>query len=385
MQEQVGIQTQNAHAEQPGKRFPFDTPGTYLSHPDEEDSLLRRSPNDYARLKHLIKQQGLLDQQLPYYTYKILLTLSLLALGLAFLFLVHNFWLQLLNAIYLSFVITQIGFLAHDIGHRQVFRTARQNRISGLLVGNLLIGWSWSWWVEKHNRHHGHPNELDGDPDIVRPFTVFTEEDARKMQGVKRFLVKYQAYFEFPIYMFAPVTFLILSIQSLWLKKAKHTLAEVLLLTLHYVIYVGLLFWQLNAWQAVLFMVVHQALFGLYLGSVVAPNHKGMLVVDRDCPLDFLHQQVLTARNVKAHPFTDFWYGGLNYQIEHHLFPSMPRPNLRHSQALIREFCQQRDLPYCQSSLVGSYAQALRHLNSVGRSARRGASASSGADGQPTV
>jgi hypothetical protein len=60
----------------------------------------------------------------------------------------------------------------------------------------------------------------------------------------------------------------------------------------------------------------------------------------------------------------------------------MPRPNLRHSQALIREFCQQRDLPYCQSSLVGSYTQALRHLNSVGKSTRPGTSASSGTGSQ---
>ena len=94
---------------------------------------------------------------------------------------------------------------------------------------------------------------------------------------------------------------------------------------------------------------------------------------------------MLTSRNVRGHWLTDAALGGLNYQIEHHLFPSMPRPNLRHSQALIRDFCQQRDLPYCESSLVGSYAQALRHLNSVGRSARPGTSASSGAHGQPAV
>jgi fatty acid desaturase len=67
---------------------------------------------------------------------------------------------------------------------------------------------------------------------------------------------------------------------------------------------------------------------------------------------------------------TDLALGGLNYQIEHHLFPSMPRPSLRRSQALIEAFCLQRGVPYCQSSLAGSYAQALRHLNAVGRPAR---------------
>jgi fatty acid desaturase len=85
---------------------------------------------------------------------------------------------------------------------------------------------------------------------------------------------------------------------------------------------------------------------------------------------DFLRRQVLTSRNVRGGWLTDFALGGLNYQIEHHLFPSMPRPNLRRSQALIRAFCQQRGVPYCQASLAGSYAQALRHLNTVGRPAR---------------
>jgi fatty acid desaturase len=64
---------------------------------------------------------------------------------------------------------------------------------------------------------------------------------------------------------------------------------------------------------------------------------------------------------------TDFALGGLNYQIEHHLFPSMPRPSLRRSQAMIEAFCRQRGVPYAQSSLAGSCAQALRHLNTVGR------------------
>ena len=81
---------------------------------------------------------------------------------------------------------------------------------------------------------------------------------------------------------------------------------------------------------------------------------------------DFLRRQVLTSRNVRGGWLTDFALGGLNYQIEHHLFPSMPRPNLRRSQALVRSFCEEQGLPYCQSSLAGSYAQALRHLNAAG-------------------
>jgi fatty acid desaturase len=115
---------------------------------------------------------------------------------------------------------------------------------------------------------------------------------------------------------------------------------------------------------------VQQALFGLYLGCSFAPNHKGMAMLDADDQSDFLRRQVLTSRNVRGNWLVDFALGGLNYQIEHHLFPSMPRPNLRHSQELIRAFCHQHGLPYCQTGLVDSYAQALSHLNAVGKSVR---------------
>jgi fatty acid desaturase len=85
---------------------------------------------------------------------------------------------------------------------------------------------------------------------------------------------------------------------------------------------------------------------------------------------DFLRRQVLTSRNVDGGWLTDFVLGGLNYQIEHHLFPSMPRPNLRRAQALVAAFCADHDVPYMRTSLLESYTQALRHLDRVGRPTR---------------
>jgi fatty acid desaturase len=126
-------------------------------------------------------------------------------------------------------------------------------------------------------------------------------------------------------------------------------------------------FLVLSPVKAVAFIVVQQGLFGLYLGCSFAPNHKGMPILAATDKSDFLQRQVLTSRNVRGGWMTDFALGGLNYQIEHHLFPSMPRPNLRKSQAMVELFCQQQELPYCQTSLTDSYAQALRHLNTVGR------------------
>jgi fatty acid desaturase len=116
----------------------------------------------------------------------------------------------------------------------------------------------------------------------------------------------------------------------------------------------------------VAFVVVQQGLFGLYLGCAFAPNHKGMPTLTEADQLDFLRRQVLTSRNVAGSGLVDWLLGGLNYQIEHHLFPTMPRPNLRRAQPLIRAFCDQHGLAYSQASLFGSYAQAIRHLHAVG-------------------
>lgn len=83
---------------------------------------------------------------------------------------------------------------------------------------------------------------------------------------------------------------------------------------------------------------------------------------------DFLRRQVLTSRNVRGHWLIDAALGGLNYQIEHHLFPSMPRPNLRRAQPIVRTFCEEHRVAYLETGLFASYAQGLRHLDTVGKS-----------------
>ena len=112
---------------------------------------------------------------------------------------------------------------------------------------------------------------------------------------------------------------------------------------------------------------MQQGLFGLYLGCSFAPNHKGMPILARDDDTDFLRRQVLTSRNIRGGRFVDFALGGLNYQIEHHLFPSMPRVCLRHAQPIVRAYCLETGLPYVETGLIDSYRQALQHLHTVGR------------------
>ncbi|PZF88899.1 fatty acid desaturase family protein, partial [Micromonospora deserti] len=150
----------------------------------------------------------------------------------------------------------------------------------------------------------------------------------------------------------------------------RHRGVEGLLLVVHTVAYVGALLLVMSPLKALLFAAVHQGLWGLYMGCSFAPNHKGMPMPTAADELDFLRKQVLTSRNVRGSRLVDLALGGLNYQIEHHLFPNMPRANLRRARPLVRAYCAERGVPYVETGLVESYRQALAHLHEVGRPLR---------------
>ena len=330
------------------------------------------APGDFRVLALQIRDAGLLDRRPAYYSVKIGLTIAVFAAGWAALVMVGNSWATLGVAAFLGVMFTQLGFVGHDAGHQQVFRSRRANQLLGLTVGNALMGMSFGWWVPKHSAHHGHPNQVNRDPDIGEGLVVFTSADGLAPRGrsLKRLLARWQVVLFFPLMLLRSVGIHVSGIQRLLRQRDRGAAMEGLLITVHAALYLTAVLWVLSPLKVVAFIAVQQSLFSLYLGCSFAPNHKGMPIIEGDAKMSFARRQVISARNITGGRFTNLILGGLNYQIEHHLFPSMPRPNLRHSQALIRGFCQQRQLPYCQTSLVGSYAQALRHLKAVGRPAR---------------
>jgi fatty acid desaturase len=123
--------------------------------------------------------------------------------------------------------------------------------------------------------------------------------------------------------------------------------------------------WVLSPLKALAFIAVQQAIFSLYLGCSFAPNHKGMPIIESGAKMSFARRQVITARNITGGRFLNLMLGGLNYQIEHHLFPTMPRPNLARAQGIIKAFCIESGFGYSQDSLIGSYRQTVRHLRTV--------------------
>ena len=334
---------------------------------------------DYAVLKRRVVAAGLLHKQPGYYVLVIATNIALLLLGVGVLVLVQNPWLRVVDAVFLGLISGQVGFQLHDAGHRQMFDSRWKNVAVGLVSGDILLGMSYGWWVSKHNLHHANPNDVDDDPDVSAGALIYTREQALERRGFLRFLTAYQAFFFFPLLFLMGVAMHISSVAYLIHNRTPHRRKEVAMLVAHAIVYPTVLLLVLGPALALVVIAVHQAVGSFYLASVFAPNHKGMPQTDATLRMDFLRAQVLTARNVRGGAGTDLVYGSLNYQIEHHLFPAMPRRNMPKAQVIIRAYCAEVGLSYYETSIWQSYREILSFLHEVGaplRARARGLSSS---------
>ncbi|GAA1756878.1 acyl-CoA desaturase [Nonomuraea bangladeshensis] len=326
--------------------------------------------SDFARLSRRIAEAGLLERRPGYYAVRIGLVAALFAGSWAVFAVVGDTWWQLPVAVLLAVAFAQVTLLAHDLAHGQISRLRRTSRIAGLLVGNLAVGLSYGWWMDKHTRHHANPNHEDHDPDVAPDVLIWSRGQAETARGLARFVGRWQAWLFFPLLTLEGFNLKVSSFRALRRPTLKNRPAEGLLLVAHVVAYVGALFLVLPPAKALVFLLVHQACYGVYLGCTFAPNHKGMPVLTAQDELDFLRRQVLTSRNVTGGRLLDIALGGLNHQIEHHLFPGMPSPNLRLARPIVREYCRELGVEYAECGLIASWSQALRHLHDVGRPLR---------------
>ncbi|WP_458089675.1 fatty acid desaturase family protein [Streptomyces malaysiensis] len=327
--------------------------------------------SEFAPLLRKVKERGLLERRKGWYTRMIAGNLLALALVVTGLVLAGDTWWTLPLALPLAILSARTAYIGHDAGHAQIAVGRRANRTIGLLHGNLLLGMSYAWWNDKHNRHHANPNHIEKDPDVGVGALVWTAEQAAVRQGFARWVTRHQALLFFPMLLLEGIALKVNSVRDLWRQSPRERAAEGVLLALHIAGYATLLLTCLPVGKAIAFALLHQALFGLHLGMAFAPNHKGMEMPDPAGERwGHLRRQVLTSRNVRGGPVTDWLLGGLNYQIEHHLFPNLPRPHLRLVQPLVREHCRGLGIPYTETGLLDSYRQGLGHMHTVGAAAR---------------
>jgi fatty acid desaturase len=320
--------------------------------------------SQYSELMAEVRRAKLLERSAVSYVPRVLVVVTMMAAGVAALAWLGQSWWQLVVAAYLAVVFAQLGFLGHDAGHQQIFRSRRWNDRAGMLLANLGIGLSYRWWVGKHNRHHSHPNDLSYDPDVQRNVLAWTDDQASQQRGLLRVIARHQGALFFPLLTLEAINLHVGSVRML-IARPKEQLVETALLVAHVVVCSAVLLLVMSPLHALAFVGVQQALLGVYLGSSFAPNHKGMPIVDSDFHGDFLRRQVLTSRNVTAGRVLDVALGNLNYQIEHHLFPSMPSRHLRRCRPIVKRFCAAHDVAYCETTLIASYARVLHYLGNV--------------------
>jgi len=324
----------------------------------------------YLNLSATVRDLGLMRRTPRFYTALGAGLVAAVAGCVAGFILIGDSWFQLLIAAALGIVFTQIAFVAHEAAHRQVLSVGpRSERLARLLAGS--VGLSYAWWDSKHARHHGNPNRVGRDPDIARDTISFVEEDARAARGPLRLITRYQGWLFFPL--------LTLEGLNLHVQSYRHLLApgdvkgrwtELAIITARIALVVVPAFLVLPLGMAFAFVGLQLAVFGVYMGASFAPNHKGMPLVAHSARLDFFTKQVRTSRNISGGWWATWLMGGLNYQVEHHLFPSMPRPHLARTAQLVREYCAAHGVPYTETSLWNSYGIVIRYLNEVGLSAR---------------
>ena len=296
-------------------------------------------------------------------------TTLVLALGGAItgFLLLGDSWFQLIIAGVLGVIFTQFAFLGHEASHRQVFESGRANDRIGRTLSSGLVGISYSWWMNKHTRHHANPNTIGKDPDIEVDTVSFLEQDAADARGIRAFITKHQGAFFIPLLVFEGLNLHVKSFGHIFGRgKVDNRALEITLIFVRMLIVIGAVFWVLPLGMGFAFLGVQLAVFGIYMGASFAPNHIGMEVIPAGTKMDFLSKQVRTSRNIRGGHIMTIFMGGLNHQVEHHLFPSMARPHLARARRMVRDACAREGIPYTETTLARAYQQVIAYMQRVG-------------------
>ena len=335
-----------------------------------------KSPHvsSYTELLKRVKAAGLLVRDPGFYLKRLAVIALLSGVAWAGLVVVSGIpggvWFAIPIVMLLGILSAQFGFIGHEAAHRQVFNSNKANDVMGIILANLFAGLSYSFWIRKHNRHHNKPNQIGYDPDIAIRVLSFTPESLKAKTGVERKIAQNQGWL-FPFLLFFTGFDLLLdSFVSAFRKGNKLGKVEFVLMMIRQITPFIIFTVLFNVWIATGLWLAMMLTFGFFMGAAFAPNHKGMPLVPKDAKIDFLQRQVLTSRNITPSWLKDNLMGGLNYQVEHHLFPSMSRSRLKEAQKIIKSYCAELGLPIVEMSWTQSIGEVIRYLDKVGLSDR---------------
>jgi len=352
------------------------------------DSAEKKDPllEDFRALKTQMKADGLYEPSHAYFAYKFVFNLGMLALAVwSMIALGGSTASAIVGAVIIALFWQQCGWLSHDYLHHQVYEDRSLGHAAGYFIGNVLQGFSVSWWINKHNTHHAVPNVVpgvrEGDPDTdTMPFLAWSNMflDGEYVDGFPPFLVRYQHILFLPLLCIARISWVVQSIITVAtspdVPDSRTRMIEAGTLALHYAYYGAIAYFLLDSWHSILlFVFLSQAVAGLALGTVFVINHNSMEILDSDAVThtNFVAMQIRTTRNITPSLAGDWFSGGLSYQIEHHLFPSLPRHRFSQVVPRVRALAEKHGLQYQSIGYFSGLVDVLRHLKEIASSTEK--------------
>lgn len=321
----------------------------------------RLPPEKFAILEDEIITAGLYRRTYRAHLLHFLSTLAGLGIVLYLLLYTDTWWVQVLNAIMAGFFTVQLGLLGHDLSHQGVFKSHRRNKLCAVLVWGLGCGLSEGRWYHKHNAHHQSPNHIGHDPDVEIPFIFDHTQTNLRSPFAKRWLFPYQHILFWVGLWFVYPYNILNSLRFIFRDFSWRDAIELLFMAIHFALVFTLTFTALPFATALMFNLLVLLTTGVYMGLIFAPNHKGEDMLAPEETFNWVHQITLT-RNLNPSALTSYLCGGLNYQIEHHLFPTVSRFQYPHLSRIVQQFCATQGIPYQSVSWTESLAEIHQAL-----------------------
>ena len=314
-------------------------------------------PDIFDELKAEVKAAGLLKRVPIRGTIEMIATL--LSMVLVYVIVVN--WstsgLHIGGAIFLglfmAIIFTRAVFISHDILHTQYFKKKSLSFKLSYPFSAFILSNSSSWWDFKHNvNHHTWCNVPEKDEDILAMDGAF----APNYKGNKAWL-RSSKYLVFWGSMFFMYPAFIIQLYNFAIKRGKW--GEMFMMLLHWPVVWGPVFYFLPFSEAITVFLTLNFVLSPWLAFGFITNHLGCEVFEKDESEDFtwMELQMRTSRSLSGGAFVHWFYGGLNTQIEHHLFPKAPRFNLLKVQKMTKDFAEKNNIFYFETSPIGAYIQ----------------------------
>lgn len=262
------------------------------------------------------------------------------------------------------------GMLGHECGHFAISRRRWVNDLWGYVGMSFVCGLSFSYWRGAHNIHHRSVQVEGVDPDISYSTVSMFEAAAHASRPPARWLLPLQPYYFWPATLFFWVPMRFEGLVNLFRKPAETRLDRVVLLG-HYLMWLAVPALILGPQLALLNYLVASCILGSTTASLFAVNHIGLPTVrPGEVRTTAMRYQIATTRNVDNAPLFDNFFSGLNFHIEHHLFPQVGHDRLRRCHEVTRQFCAEHGIPYSHQPFGAAAADVTRRLAEIARAPR---------------